>query len=155
MHAPRGIEGAGTVAKVDETHAVGLRGWVESANEPSDLPIQNLPFARFRRAGKQEEFRIGVAIGDQVLDIRRADLIDHADMNALMAAPAVQRQELRHRLSRGLRAGSDEASAWRQALVPQTEVEFNVPCRIGDYTDFYSGIHHATTVGHCSGPTSP
>lgn len=143
-------------AILDETHAVDLRSWVESANdEATDFPVQNLPFARFRRSGTQEEFRIGVAIGDRILDLREAGLVRHDDMNVLMAASAAQRQQLRLRLSRGLRAGSDQASAWSAALVAQRDAEFNVPCRIGDYTDFYTGIHHATAVGSLFRPDQP
>lgn len=96
-------------ASMDETHAVGLCSWVESANDGNtDFPVQNLPFARYRRAGAQEEFSIGVGIGDQILDIREAGLVSHSDMNRLMAASPAQRRELRLRLSRGLRAGSGQ-----------------------------------------------
>ena len=58
---------------LNETHALALRSWVASANEPgTDFPIQNLPFAMFRRAGSDEAFRGGVAIGDQIVDLRMA-----------------------------------------------------------------------------------
>ena len=58
---------------LDNTHAPALRSWVESANDGvTDFPIQNLPFGRFRRAGTEEPYRIGVAIGDQVLDLKMA-----------------------------------------------------------------------------------
>lgn len=144
------------VAMVDATHAMGLRSWVESANDgATDFPIQNLPFARFRRAGTQEEFRIGIGIGDQILDLRQVGLVAHADMNMLMAVPAAQRRQLRQDLSRGLSVGAGQASAWRAALFAQADVEFAVPCRIGDYTDFYTGIHHATTVGSLFRPDQP
>jgi fumarylacetoacetase len=77
---------------LNHTHDVHARSWVESANptatHSSDFPIQNLPFGRFRAAGSTEAFRIGVAIGDQVLDLRAAGLVDSDDMNALMAATA-------------------------------------------------------------------
>jgi fumarylacetoacetase len=133
---------------LDATHDPRLRSWVASANRPGcDFPIQNLPFGRFRRAGSAEAWRVGTAIGDQVLDLRAAGLIDTDDMNALMAAVPPERRALRAAISQGLREGSDKAAAWAKALLNQAEAEYTVPCRIGDYTDFYTGIHHATTVG--------
>jgi hypothetical protein len=65
----------------DATHDPGLESWVESANAPDcDFPIQNLPLGRFRRSA-DEAWRLGMAIGDQVLDLRAAGLVAHADMN--------------------------------------------------------------------------
>ena len=70
---------------LDATHDPALESWVESANDPaSDFPLQNLPFGRFRRAG-DARFRLGVAIGDQVVDLAHAKLVATDDMNALMA----------------------------------------------------------------------
>ena len=140
---------------VDETHDPALRSWVESANEPqTDFPVQNLPFGRFRPAGA-EDWRLGVAVGDQLLDLRAAGLFDHDDMNRLMAAAPAERRALRKALSAGLAQGSARESAWRAALLAQSEVEPGVPCRIGDYTDFYASIHHATTVGKQFRPDNP
>ncbi len=142
--------------KINETHDPALRSWVESANATGcDFPIQNLPFGRFRPAEGDEPFRIGVAIGDQVLDLKASKLVDHADMNLLMAASADERATLRTALSEGLREGSPRQSDWEIALYPQHAVEMAVPCRIGDYTDFYTGIHHATTVGKLFRPDQP
>ncbi|KPU97043.1 fumarylacetoacetase [Variovorax paradoxus] len=141
---------------LNATHDPKLRSWVASANEAgSDFPIQNLPFGRFRAAGSTEAFRIGVAIGDQVLDLRAAGLVDSDDMNALMAAGTKERQALRAALSAGLAEGSDKQAAWSKALVAQAQAEMTVPCRIGDYTDFYTGIHHATTIGKLFRPDQP
>jgi len=141
---------------IDTTHDPKLRSWVESANDgATDFPIQNLPYGRFRRAGSRETWRIGVAIGDQVLDLRAAAVIDGDDMNALMAAPPAERLALRKRLSEGLASGSVRQDAWTKALVPQAACEYTVPCRIGDYTDFYTGIHHATTIGKLFRPDQP
>jgi fumarylacetoacetase len=141
---------------LNATHDPKLRSWVASANEAgSDFPIQNLPFGRFRAAGSTEAFRIGVAIGDQVLDLRAAGLVDSDDMNALMAAGTQERQALRAALSAGLAEGSDKQAAWSKALVAQAQAEMTVPCRIGDYTDFYTGIHHATTIGKLFRPDQP
>src|SRR3954452_11266455 len=102
-----------------------LRSWVASANTAGcDFPIQNLPFGRFRRAGSTEHWRIGIAIGDQVLDLRAAGLIDTDDMNAVMAVTPAARTELRFAISQGLREGSEQQSAWATALLPQAQAEY-------------------------------
>ncbi|KQP02068.1 fumarylacetoacetase [Pseudorhodoferax sp. Leaf265] len=144
------------MTSVNATHDPQLRSWVASANQAGcDFPIQNLPFGRFRPAGSAEPFRIGVAIGDQVLDLKAAGLVDHADMNALMAAAPAERQALRARLSAGLAEGSAEQPAWAKALVPQAQCEYTVPCEVRDYTDFYTSVHHATTIGKQFRPDNP
>ena len=141
---------------LNATHDPALRSWVASANEAgTDFPIQNLPFGRFRRAGSDEPFRIGVAIGDQVLDLRAVGLIATDDMNALMARSAAERSALRAAISQGLRAGDEREPSWRGALLAMAEAEMALPCAIGDYTDFYTGIHHATTVGKLFRPDNP
>jgi fumarylacetoacetase len=141
---------------LNATHDPKLRSWVASANEAgADFPIQNLPFGRFRTAGSSEGFRIGVAIGDQVLDLKAAGLVDTDDMNALMNASVKDRQALRAAISAGLAEGSDKQAAWSKALLAQSKAEMTVPCRIGDYTDFYTGIHHATTIGKLFRPDQP
>jgi fumarylacetoacetase len=141
---------------LNATHDPKLRSWVASANDAgTDFPIQNLPFGRFRAAGSSEAFRIGVAIGDQVLDLKAAGLVDTDDMNALMSASAKDRQALRAAISAGLAEGSGQEAAWSKALLAQAKAEMTVPCRIGDYTDFYTGIHHATTIGKLFRPDQP
>jgi fumarylacetoacetase len=143
------------MSDLDETLDPSLRSWVASANEPlTDFPLQNLPFGRFRTS-PDAGWRLGVAIGDQVLDLQAAGLVDTADMNALMARGAAARRALRSALSQGLRAGSPLESRWKEALLPQAGVEMGVPCEIGDYTDFYTSIHHATTVGRQFRPDNP
>ncbi|MBS0344513.1 MAG: fumarylacetoacetate hydrolase family protein, partial [Proteobacteria bacterium] len=142
-------------AALDATHAPELKSWVASANDPaSDFPIQNLPFGRFRSAG-DVAWRIGVAIGDQVLDLRAAGLVDHADMNRLMQAAPSERRTLRQAISEGLREGSPKRAAFEAALLPQSAVQLGLPCEVGDYTDFYVGIHHATEVGRQFRPENP
>jgi fumarylacetoacetase len=157
---------------IDFTHDPDARSWLESANlATTDFPIQNLPFGRFRRARSHEGLRIGVAIGDQVLDLAALGALDsqiavllgplaHGDLNAFMAHGRAARIALRHALFSGLSTvPSGTASLWqaRQSLlfVPQDEAEMALPCRIGDYTDFYTGIHHATTVGKLFRPDNP
>jgi fumarylacetoacetase len=140
---------------LDDTHDPALSSWVAAANDPAtDFPLQNLPFGRFRRVG-EAKFRIGVAIGDQVLDLAAAALIDTEDMNAFMQAGASTRTALRSTLSHALRTGSSKERQLAPCLVPQTAVEMGLPCRIGDYTDFYTSIHHATSVGKQFRPDNP
>jgi fumarylacetoacetase len=140
---------------IDATHDPELKSWLESANDPAtDFPIQNLPFGRFRRASDMD-WRIGVAIGNQVLDLRRAGIIQSYDMNRLMRLSKEPRQALRQAVSDGLRHGSAHESRFREALTPLTSIELGLPCVIGDYTDFYTSIHHATTVGKQFRPESP
>jgi fumarylacetoacetase len=155
---------------VDATHAPSLHSWVESANRPgADFPIQNLPFGVFRRAGSDESFRGGVAIGEAVLDLavvralgvlpaEAAAALEAASqptLNAFMAQGVRATGILRAALSAALRAGSPLESKLRAALLPQAEVEYSLPASIGDYTDFYSSIHHATAVGRLLRPDNP
>lgn len=144
-----------TLPMIDDTHDPDLQSWVASANDPAtDFPLQNLPFGRFRTAG-HSDWRLGVAIGDQVLDLQGAGLLGHADMNRLMASPPAGRAALRRMISEGLRDGSAQQDAWAEHLLPQAGVELGLPCRIGDYTDFYTSVHHATTVGRQFRPDNP
>ena len=143
------------IGAVDETHDPALQSWVASANEPdTDFPLQNLPFGRFRRR-HDSDWSIGVAIGEQVLDLRRTGLVECGDMNRLMRLKPETRVELRRALSQGLRLGSAREPQWRDALEPMSRVELGLPCVIGDYTDFYVGIHHATAVGKLFRPDDP
>ena len=154
----------------DHTHDPALQSWVASANAAdTDFPIQNLPFGRFRRSGSGESWRIGGAIGDQVLDLQlaaaqpgwAADVppllapLAAGDLNAFMALGGSARRTLRLALSRALAAGSPQQAALAPCLVAQGAVELGLPCRIGDYTDFYVGIHHATAVGKIFRPDNP
>jgi fumarylacetoacetase len=140
---------------LDHTHNPSLRSWVDSANEPaSDFPIQNLPFGRFK-VEDDPEWRIGVAIGDQVLDLRAAGLINFSDMNRLIRLKPETRRELRAQISTGLATGSALQDRWSRHLHAQAAVELGLPCEIRDYTDFYVGIHHATAVGKLFRPDNP
>lgn len=140
---------------LDETHDPALKSWVESANDPATgFPIQNLPFGRFRAKGTSAPLRIGVAIGDQILDLAAAGLIEINDMNQLMAASLVDRRRLRRAISTFLHAIEVDRKA-RNCLVAQSDAEMGLPCHIGDYTDFYTSIHHATTVGKQFRPENP
>lgn len=153
---------------LNETHDAQLTSWVESA-QGSDFPIQNLPFAVFRRAGSEEEFRGGVAIGDQVIDMQalaNADILDDVAqeacqaagepiLNLLMGLGKTANSALRLALSRALRTGSDKQATLEKCLIAMADVEYDLPCVIGDYTDFYTSIHHATAVGSLFRPDNP
>ncbi|AZY50770.1 fumarylacetoacetase [Bordetella avium] len=155
---------------LNETHNPSLKSWVASANTgDSDFPIQNLPFAAFRRRGSQEAFRPGVAIGDAIVDLgalrlarpfdgdaqRALDACADTHLNALMALGPTAWSALRLALSRALREGSAQRALIEPLLVPQAEAEFSTPARIGDYTDFYISLHHATAVGKQFRPDNP
>lgn len=154
---------------LNETHDTGWVSWVSSAQQPGcDFPIQNLPHAVFRRSGSQEAFRGGVAIGDSILDLAAAfatgtleevrtaaELASRPTLNAFMAAGPAAWSALRLALSRALRQGSASESQLKACLVPQAQAEYAVPACIGDYTDFYASIHHATAVGRLFRPDNP
>ncbi|MFG6447247.1 fumarylacetoacetase [Roseateles sp. BYS180W] len=155
---------------LDHTHDPEARSWVACANAPeSDFPLQNLPYGRFRRAGSNERWRIGVAIGSQILDLAAAaaqgrwqpsqqvwlQALAEGDLNRFMAAPLAQRRALRAALFEALCEGSAQQGALQRCLVAQSQAEMALPCQIGDYTDFYTGIHHATTVGKLFRPDNP
>ena len=155
---------------LNETHDPSLRSWVASANAAgNDFPLQNLPFAVFRRKGSGEAFRGGVAIGDQILDLAAAAASGaftgvaataaqagaQDKLNALMALGEAAWSALRLALSRALREGSAQQAALQGCLVPQAEAEYDVPARIGDYTDFYTSVHHATNIGKQFRPDNP
>ena len=155
---------------LNETHDPALRSWVTSANlANSDFPIQNLPLAVFRRQGTLEAFRGGVAIGDQIVDLAAlaATGVFSAEaasavqagaqdrLNALMALGANAWSALRLALSRALREGAAGQAQLAACLVPQSEAEYSVPARIGDYTDFYTSVHHASNIGALFRPDNP
>jgi fumarylacetoacetase len=134
----------------DRTHHPALRSWVESANEAAtDFPVQNLPYGMFRDS-KNARPRLGVAIGSQVLDATAAFGLD--SMKAVMRKPRAERVELRRRISRFL--VTREAGA-ESLLTPMAAAELLPPCEIGDYSDFYASIHHATNVGAMFRPDNP
>ena len=140
---------------MDATHNPRAESWVESANgTDTDFPIQNLPFARFRRK-RDEAWRVGVAIGDDVLDLQQAGIVESADSSAITALPAADRKALRKALFDGLSMGNPMRARWKEALYLQSAVELGLPREVGDYTDFYTGIHHATAVGKLLCPETP
>jgi fumarylacetoacetase len=152
---------------VNQTHDPKLTSWVTSANHShSDFPIQNLPYGVFT-AG--DETAIGVAIGDRILNLRRcaaSGLLDGLPqasleacsskvLNPLMALGPDHWSPLRQRLSALLRADSPEQAKLEPLLSPMSEAALSVPAHIGDYTDFYASVHHATNVGRLFRPDNP
>jgi fumarylacetoacetase len=133
---------------IDQTHDPGMRSWVESANRPGcDFPIQNLPVGVFQVLGVQQA-RLGVAIGDSILDI--GEWLDGETLNGYFALPATQRRDLRREWSWALQAGAME-----RPLYLQTQCVMQLPAVVGDYTDFYASIDHATNVGRMFRPDNP
>jgi fumarylacetoacetase len=153
---------------VNQTHDPDLTSWVESAQGHPDFPIQNLPFGVFRR-GAADAPRVGVAIGDRILDLsasaravgipsgRVAQACREPSLNALMALGREHWSDLRSRMS-DLLASTSSAYHSRlaeQILVPVADAELLIPARIGDYSDFYASVHHATNVGSMFRPDNP
>ena len=163
---------------MNDTHSPDLESWVESAQDPAtDFPIQNLPFGVFRRRTGIESPRVGVAIGDVILDVAAArderllaggDAVAAAErcrepaLNGLMALGPRHWSALRLALSRLLRADGEAADAVRRdpsfgerLLVPMRDAELLLPAQVGDYSDFYASVHHATNVGGMFRPDNP
>jgi fumarylacetoacetase len=152
------------VPALDETHARDLSSWVASAEGHADFPIQNLPFGVF--SAEDGARRGGVAIGDEILDLAALSasglLKGEAlaacraaagpTLNACLALPASQRRALRRNLSALLAADSP---AQPELLHHAADCTLHMPAVVGDYTDFYVGIHHATNVGKLFRPDNP
>ena len=153
---------------LDHTHDRDRRSFVASANSHADFPIQNLPLGVFspRDGGP----RAGIAIGDRIFDLAAASrdgvftgeaetaaaaAASEAALNALFALGAGPRRALRAQLSDLLTAGSPAAGRLGGYLFAASDCTLHVPAAIGDYTDFYVGIHHATSVGQLFRPDNP
>lgn len=157
------------VATINETHDPALTSWIPAANTAdAEFPIQNLPFGVFRRAGSRDALRCGVAIGDQIVDLtalHEAKVVhgNAADalaacvgptLNSFMALGNDAATALRAALSKLLQGSAPNTSV-RSALIAQADAEYALPASIGDYTDFYASIHHATAVGRLFRPDNP
>ncbi len=147
--------------------------WVESAQGHRDFPIQNLPFGVFRRVGTTDPGSVGVAIGDQILDLdavlavrrwkgearRAAEACAGPSLNPLMSLGRSHWKALRREISALL---ASDSPAYRKdnrlgedILVPMAQAEMLLPAAVGDYSDFYASIHHATNVGSMFRPDNP
>jgi fumarylacetoacetase len=159
---------------VNQTHDPERTSWVESAQASTDFPLQNLPFGVFRRRASEDAPRVGVAIGDQILDLtaaqaaggefkgkaaRAAEACSGPSLNRLMALGREYWTELRGAISVLLGSDSPAHRADRRLgeriLVPMTEAELFLPAQVGDYSDFYASVHHATNVGSMFRPDNP
>jgi fumarylacetoacetase len=151
-----------------------LSSWIESANLPeTDFPIQNLPYGVFRKRGRVEAPRVGVAIGDRILDVGRCGQNGLFEGSADYAAAACQAPSLNLLMSLGPQHWSglrlrltellnrncpdlrDNERLREEAVIAMSEAEMFLPCEIGDYTDFYASLHHATRVGKLFRPDNP
>jgi fumarylacetoacetase len=155
------------VTAIDETHDVARRSFVQSANGHPDFPIQNLPLGIFSRP--QGELRGGVAIGNQILDIKAAVAggllsgeaataayaASTSSLNAFLALGSAARRAFRSRLVELLTLDSREQETVEPLLHAAQDCTMHMPVRVGDYTDFYVGIHHATNVGKQFRPDNP
>ena len=158
--------------EINSTHDPELKSWVASANDPAtDFPIQNLPFCVFASDSIDDEIHIGVRIGDRILNLDAcadAGLLDDFDaesigddrlwslLDGIMEFSAADRMALRQRISDILREGSEYQRQVEPHLVPVSECFLDdIPAVIGDYTDFYCSIYHATNVGSMFRPDNP
>lgn len=158
---------------LDETHDSKVQSWIESANVTgSDFPIQNLPFGVFRRRVAGAAPRVGIAIGDRILDLAgmqsdgllaeesmrlAANACASDSLNSLMALGIGPPRALRRRFHAILRqdAPASDRQAASRHLIAQADVEMLLPAVVGDYTDFYASIFHATNVGKLFRPDNP
>ncbi len=155
---------------INHTHDPNLRSWVTSANQDdTDFPIQNLPFGVFQERDRTQQPHIGVAIGDQILDLfrcRKLGLLEAlpetlqeactaTDLNPLMGLGNGASSQLRDRLSKLLQVNSPQPPLETKILIPIAEAKLLLPATIGDYTDFYASIFHATNVGKLFRPDNP
>jgi fumarylacetoacetase len=158
----------------NETHRIDLASWVDSATDPAtDFPIQNLPLGIFRRPDAEEPWRVGLAIGNDVLDLaaaahsgllegpasRAGSRCASPSLNGLLALEPAHWSALRLRASRLLRVDTIEGDRARklrhEILIAQADVEMALPAAVGDYTDFYASVSHATNVGSMMRPDNP
>lgn len=154
--------------QLNATHDGTARSWVISANvDTCDFPIQNLPFGVF--SYKQKRRRIGVAIGDRILDLRGcvnaglvgagavADALRAEALNEFMALGAEAWAEVRRRVFDLLNENTTDAAraVVKSRLVPMAGAVMHLPAEIGDYTDFYASVFHATNVGSMFRPDNP
>jgi fumarylacetoacetase len=158
---------------INETHRADLASWVESAAGETPYPVQNLPLGIFRRREADESWRAGVAIGDEVLDlaaVSRVGLLSGAaaragarcaapSLNGVLAFQPADWSALRLQVSRLLRSDTTEGERARrhrhEIMVEAADIEMTLPAAVGDYTDFYASISHATNVGTMMRPDNP
>jgi fumarylacetoacetase len=152
----------------NETHDPARKSFVESANGgKTDFPIQNLPFGVFRAGASHEAPRVGIAIGDMILDLSHGSGLFHGDageaaaacvkppLNELMACGPKAWSALRLQASRLLSADNKQSDQVKQRLVPMSAVDMLVPVKIPNFTDFFASVFHATNAGKMFRPDNP
>jgi fumarylacetoacetase len=160
-----------STVQIDDTHVASRESWVDSANGHSDFPIQNLPFGIFSCGDSAP--RAGVAIGDKIFDLQAAstkglfdglaaeamNATDGGTLNAFLALGSSARRAVRSRLVNLLDADGRERGRFQSLasdlLHEAADCRMHLPVNIGNYTDFYAGIHHATNVGRILRPDNP
>ncbi len=159
---------------MNETHNPRTKSWVESANVPgTDFPIQNLPFGVFKRKERTGPGHVGIAIGDSIVDMdtalsvvpfyglarEAAEACLSPSLNKLLSLGTRHSNALRSRMFELLQNDNQNAEKHRrlleQSLVPMADAEMLLPAEIGDYTDFYASLYHATNVGTMLRPDNP
>lgn len=157
-----------------ECQAINTKSWIESANEPNtDFPIQNLPYGVFKNKNDLGNIRIGVAIGNHVLDLKgsiRENVISDLSedtinalnkecLNSLMTLDKSEQHLLRQKIIELLAEHSsklrDNSSLRNKLVIPLDKVDLLLPVEIGDYTDFYASIQHARHIGSIMRPDNP
>ena len=156
---------------MNRTHDPSLESWVESAQGHPDFPIQNLPLGIFRRRGSADAPAVGVAIGDQILSLSAssrelgipgsgvAAACGESSLNRLMSLGRSHWTSVRSEVSALLETDSPayrrDPGVGNRILVPMAEAELFLPASIGDYSDFYASVYHATNVGSMFRPDNP
>jgi fumarylacetoacetase len=159
-----------TTHHLDETHDPARRSFVETANRAeTDFPIQNLPLGVFGTASDPTP-RIGVAIGDQVLDLKQAsgkaerlaaptrDALQDTTLNRLFSLGRSVLREVRRTVADMLdqaSSGNDTRQHAVDLLTPTDACTLYLPTRVSNYTDFYAGIYHARAAGALLTPENP
>ncbi len=163
------------IHELNETHDARRTSWIESANRPgTDFPLQNLPFCVFRRRDAGTPPRVGIGIGDKIFDVYEGISLwlfdglaqeaawecNRPALNFLMALGRQHWSALRQRVSRLLGSDNTEirdkgSEAIVKLFVPMTQADLLLPADIGDYTDFYASVFHATNVGRMFRPDNP
>lgn len=151
------------VKPIDHSHDPEAISWVPGADQHPDFPIQNLPLGVFERGGDGP--RIGCAIGDFIFDLaafsttgtlpeQLAQACRSNTLNAIFALPRELRSALRHHVFDVLHM-KNRGYDFSSILYPAVACHMFLPAQIGDYTDFYIGIHHATNIGKLFRPENP
>ena len=149
------------MTELNATHDPARRSFVARANDTgADFPLQNLPLGVFRRGA---ESRCGVAIGDQVLDLKAAQqaglvtepALSAPLLNPLLALGGAAASTLRARLFELLADGSPEQGRVAAMLVPAASVQMELPAAVGSFTDFFTSLHHTARAGRMTGREPP